>query len=67
MPFQETLTKVRVVLRDRTLTYDTFQEAKAEFPDLNIYRGSRSFTSALDDIDALRFECWEVHNALDED
>ena len=67
MPFRLTLTKVRVVTRDRVDEFLDFQEARQVYPDLDPYRGSKNFTGAMDDGDAMRFETWEVHDSLSED
>ena len=67
MPFRKTLTKVRVVTRNCNETFNTFQEAKEVYPELDMYRGSKNFTSALEDNDCLLFEDWETHNAFNED
>ena len=65
--FRQRLKKVRVVTRDKTDDFDSLKEALEIFPTLNMYRGCVNFTCALDDHDALLFEAWDVHNALNED
>jgi hypothetical protein len=67
MPFRLTLTKVRVVTRDKTEEFLDFHEARQVYPDLDPYRGSKTFTGAMDDGDAMLFETWEIHNSLSED
>jgi hypothetical protein len=69
MPFRQTLTKVRVVTRNKILEYDSLRDAQEAFPDqLDLYRGSKVFTCAMDSgDDRLLFETWDIANALDED
>jgi len=67
MPFRQTLTKVRVVTRYGTAEFLSLKEAQEIYPDLDPYRGSKTFTSAINDNDALCFESWEVHDALSGD
>ena len=65
MPFRQTLTKVRVVTINGIEEFPNLIEAKNKYPSLDPYRGCKKFTTAMDDIDAMRFESWDIHSAFD--
>jgi len=67
MSFKDTLTKVRVVTANGNFEFDDINEAHVSFPSLDINRGCRKFTAAMEDNGYLLFESWDIHNALDMD
>jgi hypothetical protein len=67
MSFRETLTKVRVITANGTFEFSDIKEAHKSFPTLDINRGCRKFTAAMEDGDYLLFESWDINHALDMD
>jgi hypothetical protein len=66
MPYRHQFTKVKVVTLNGTEEFDSLKEAQIKYPHLDLYRGCKDFTNALQDDDgSIRFESWDLHNALD--
>lgn len=63
--FREKLIKIRVVTYNGIDEFDSIEQAKIKYPDLDIYKNTIRFTWAMDDGDRLRFESWEVYNSYD--
>lgn len=59
------LTKVRVVTYDKGAEeFETFEDAKKKYPDLDMNRNTKRFTWGMNDGDAIRFEDWKVNDLM---
>ena len=69
MQVEETSTqKVRVSTTTQSFEFEDMAQAKNRFPELDAYRGSRTFTGATDYNDGfLTFEAWDLNAALDQE